>query len=145
MWEYEKIKYKNKYGKYPEEQERFGKTYRNVVEGEMKSIMNTINTSNVGQTNAFVMKKWNADKKDILNYRKSVASFRLNMPIYLKNGSYKIYQDNNGYEVDCAVFNKFQELKHLTFKIDKLDGNVFWTVKNLFIIDRKFKLEGLHY
>lgn len=123
MWEYEKIEYKNKYGEYPKEQEKYGKTYRNVVEGEMKAIMNTINTSNVSQTNALVMKKWNTDRSDILNYRKSVASFKLNMPIYLKNSSYKIYQGNNGYEIDCAMFNKSQDLRHLTFEVDKLDGN----------------------
>lgn len=122
-WEYEKMDYKNKYGEYPKEQEKFGKTYRNIVEAEMKTIMNTINTSNVGQTNAFVMKKWNTDKSDILNYRKSVASFKLDMPIYLKNNSYKISQGNNSYEIDCAIFNKYQDLKHLNFQIDKLDGN----------------------
>jgi len=123
MWEYEKLKYKNKYGEYPNEKEMYGKTYRNVVEAEMKSIMNTFNTSNVGQTNAFVMKKWNNDKKDILNYRKSVANFKLDMPIYLKNCSYKLLQGNNGYEINCAIFNKSQDLKHLIFTIDKLDGN----------------------
>lgn len=131
MWEYEKIEYKNKYGGYPNEQEKFGKTYRNVVESEMKFIMNTLNTSNVGQTNAFVMKKWNTDKKDILNYRKSVASFKLNMPIYLKNTSYKIFQGSNGYEIDCAMFNKYQELKRLTFTIDKLDGNKKTTLNKI--------------
>ncbi|WP_186430056.1 hypothetical protein [Clostridium sp. BSD9I1] len=89
----------------------------------MKSIMNGINTSNVGQTNAFAMKKWNTDKRDILNYRKSVASFKFDMPIYLKNTSCKVYQGNSVYEIDCAIFNKSQDLKHLAFTIDKLDGN----------------------
>lgn len=131
MWEYERIDYKNKNGEYPDEKEAYGKIYRNVVEGEMKTIMNTINTANVGQTNAYVMKKWNADKSDILKYKKSVANFKLNMPIYLKNTSYKIYQGNNGYEVDCSIFNKSQELKHLTILIDKLDGNKTSTLNKM--------------
>ncbi|MBX4272022.1 transposase [Clostridium estertheticum] len=131
MWEYEKLEYKNKYGEYPNEKEMYGKTYRNVVEAEVKAIMNTINTSNTGQTNAFVMKKWNTDKKDIMNYRKSVASYKLNMPIYLKNSSYKILQGESGYEIDCAIFNKSQGLKHLTFTIDKLDGTKKATLNKL--------------
>lgn len=137
MWEYKKIEHKNEYGQYPNEKDKFGKTYRNVVESEMKSIMDKINTSNVGQTNAFVMKKWNNDKRDILNYRKSVATFKLDMPIYIKNSSYKIYQGNNGYEIDCAIFNKSQKLKHLTFFIDKLDGNKKATLNK--IINKVYK------
>lgn len=127
MWEQEKIDYKNKYGDYPNEQEQFGKTYRNVVEGKMKSIMNTINTSNVGQTNAFVMKKWNTDRKDILSYRKSLANFKLNMPIYLKNKSYKILYCTKGFELECSLYNREQQketgLTKLTFIIDKIDSN----------------------
>lgn len=136
-WEYEKMEYKDKYGEYPNEKEKYGKTYRNVVEAEMKSIMSNVNTSNVGQTNAFIMKKWNTDKKDIFNYRKSVASFKLNMPIYIKNSNYKIYLGNNGYEIDCAMFNRLQELKHLTFSIDKLDGNKKATLNK--IINKVYK------
>jgi putative transposase len=131
MWEYQKVEYKNIYGEYPNEKEMHGKTYRNVVESEMKLIMNTINTSNVGQTNAFVMKKWNTDKKDIMNYKKSLANFKLSMPIYIKNSSYKIIKTSTGYEVNCAIFNKSQELKHLTFIIDKLDGNKKTTLNKL--------------
>lgn len=130
-WENEKIEYKNKYGEYPKEQEKFGKTYRNVVEGQMKSIMSTINTSNISQVNSFIMKKWNTDKKDILNYKKSIANFKHNMPIYLKNSSYKIYKGNNRYEINCAMFNKSMDLKHLTFSIDKLDGNKKVTLNKL--------------
>lgn len=123
MWEHEKMDYKNKHGEYPDEKKLFGKTYRNVIESEIKTIMNTVNTANVAQTNAFVMKKWNTDKSDILNFRKSVASYKLDMPIYLKNSNYKILQGTNGYEIECAMFNRSQHLKHLIFMIDKLDGN----------------------
>ncbi|WP_172638594.1 RNA-guided endonuclease TnpB family protein [Clostridium pasteurianum] len=117
------MNYKKLNGQYPIDKDLFGKTYRNVVEGYMKEIMNIVNTSNVSQTNAFVLKKWNSDKQDILNYRKSVASFKLNMPIYIYNKNYKIIQGNNGYEIDAAIFNKKQDLRHVTFNIDKLDNN----------------------
>ncbi|MFL0198592.1 RNA-guided endonuclease TnpB family protein [Clostridium sp. WILCCON 0269] len=140
-WEYERIRYKNKYGEYPNEQEKFGKTYRNVVEGEMKVIMSTINAANVGQTNAFVMKKWNTDKNDILNYRKSVANFKLDMPIYLKNSNYKIYQGNHGFEITCSLFSKkYQnenDIKQVTFTTDKLDGNKKATLNK--IINKEYK------
>ena len=137
LWEHEKLEYKNKYGEYPKEQEQFGKTYRNVVEGEMKRIMNNINTSNVGQTNAFVMKKWNTDKKDIFNNKKSVANYKQNMPIYLKNNSYKISQTEHGLEIDCAIYNKKQDLKHLTFTLEKLNGNEKATLNK--IINGEYK------
>lgn len=68
--------------------------------------MITVNIANVAHNNAFIMKKWNTDKNDILNFRKSVASFKLDMPIYLKNNNYKISQGTNGYEIDCAIFNR---------------------------------------
>ncbi len=126
-WEHEKIEHKNKHGIYPVDKEMFGKTYRAVVEAEMKAIMNTVNTANVSQTNSFIHDKWKADKKDILNYRKSVASFKLDMPVYLKNSSYKVSQGNNGFEITCSLFNrayqKENDIKQLTFTLEKLDGN----------------------
>ena len=134
-WENDKREYKNEHGTYPSEKDMFGKTYRNVVEGKMKEIMDIVNTSNVGQTNAFVMKKWNTDKRDVLNYRKSLASFKLEMPVYLKNTSYKIIQGNKGYEVECSLFNKkYQKennIKKLTLNIDKLGGSEKATLNKL--------------
>lgn len=127
IWENEKIEYKKEHGQYPSEKDIFGKTYRNVVEGEMKKIMDSIITTNVGQTNAFVMKKWNTDRNDILNYRKTLANYKLDMPIYLKNTSYKIARGTQGFEVECSLFNreyqKANNIGRLTFTIDKLDGN----------------------
>lgn len=131
MWENEKIEYKNSTGEYPNEHDKFGKTYRNVVESEMKLIMNTVNTSNVSQTNAFVMKKWNTDKKDILSLKKSLANFKLDMPIFIYNKNFKISQGNKGYEVDCAIYNKSQDIKHFTFLIDKLDNNKKTTLNKI--------------
>jgi IS605 OrfB family transposase len=122
-WEYEKIKYKEEHGIYPKEKEMFNKTYINVVNGEMKKIMNTSYARNVDQTNQMVKSKWSTDKKDILCNRKSVANFKSNMPIYICGNGYKISQGNMGYEIDCAIFNTKQEFTHLIFNIDKLDSN----------------------
>lgn len=131
LWENEKIEYKKATGEYPNEHDKFGKTYRNVVESQMKLIMNTVNTSNVSQTNAFVMKKWNTDKKDILSLKKSLANFKLHMPIFIHNKNYKISQGNKGYEVDCAIYNKSQDIKHVTFLINKLDNNKKTTLNKI--------------
>jgi len=137
MWENQKIDIKNKTGEYPNDKELFGKTYRNVVEGEMKTIMNTINTSNVGQTNAIIMKKWNTDKKEVLSYQKSLPNFKLNMPIYIKNKSFSIVKGTSGYEIICSIFNKSQDLKRLTFIIDKLDGNKKATLNKIIDLTNK--------
>lgn len=127
MWENEKVEFKKEKGEYPVEKDLFGKTYRNVVESEMKAMMNIVNTANISQTNAFVMKKWNTDKKDILNYRKTLANYKLDMPIYIHNKNYTISRGINGFEVECSLFNREYKKENavgkLTFTIDKLDGN----------------------
>jgi putative transposase len=123
MRELEKLEYKKQYGKYPDDKEQYGMSYRNVLYHTVQEQMNIANTSNISQTVGIISSKFKNDLKDILKYKKSLPSFKLNMPIYISNQSFKISQNNRGYEIACSLFNKEQDISRLTFALDKLDGN----------------------
>ena len=112
------------------EKETFGKSYRNVIEGEMKLLMPIANTSNISTLHQqLVQNDWKRLKKDVLNYRVSLPTYKLNTPYYIKNNNYKL-RNHNGYFVSIAFYNK-QELSErglkvghkYEFQIDKLDCN----------------------
>lgn len=115
-------------GKY--EKENYGKSYRNVIEGEMKLLMPIANTNNVGTLHQqLVQSTFNRLKKDLLNYRVSLPTFKLNTPYYIKGDNYKL-RNNGGWFVDIAFYNK-QGLKEnnlktghkFEFEIDTMDNN----------------------
>ena len=120
------------------EKETFGKSYRNVIEGEMKLLMPIANTSNIGTLHQqLVQNDWKRLKKDVLNYRVSLPTYKLNTPYYIKNNNYKL-RNHNGYFVSIAFYNK-QELSEIglkvghkyEFQIDKLDCNKKATINKL--------------
>ena len=120
------------------EKETFGKSYRNVIEGEMKLLMPIANTSNIGTLHQqLVQNDWKRLKKDVLNYRVSLPTYKLNTPYYIKNNNYKL-RNHNGYFVSIAFYNK-QELSErglkvghkYEFQIDKLDCNKKATINKL--------------
>lgn len=120
------------------EKETYGKTYKNVIEGEMKLLMPIANTMNVGTLHQqLVQTMWNNNKKDILNYRSSLPNFKLDTPYYFKGDNY-ILRNNGGWFVDLGFYNK-QGLKEKNlktgfkyqFEIDKLDGNKKATINKI--------------
>lgn len=120
------------------EKEKYGKSYRNVIEGEMKLLMPIANTSNVGTLHQqLVQNDWGRLKKDILNYRASLPTYKLDTPYFIKNDSYKL-RNNGGWFVDIAFYNK-QGLAErglkvghkYEFEIDKMDGNKKATITKL--------------
>ena len=120
------------------EKETFGKSYRNVIEGEMKLLMPIANTSNISTLHQqLVQNDRKRLKKDVLNYRVSLPTYKLNTPYYIKNNNYKL-RNHNGYFVSIAFYNK-QELSErglkvghkYEFQIDKLDCNKKATINKL--------------
>lgn len=120
------------------EKETYGKSYRNVIEGEMKKLMPSANTSNVGTLHQqLVQNDWGRLKKDILRYQAQIPRYKLDTPYFIKNDCYKI-RNHNGYFVDIAFFNKEGLKKYgykvghrFEFQIDKLDGNKKTTINKL--------------
>ncbi len=112
------------------EKNTYGKTYRNVVEKHMKDIMNICNTSNVSTMHQqLVQNDWKRLKKDVINYRANLPTYKLDTPVYIKNNNY-VLRNYNGYYVDIGLYSKegLQSIGEkagykIEFKIDKLDNN----------------------
>lgn len=106
----------------------YGKTYQNVIEGEMKKIFPLANTSNLGTLHQqLVQNNFKAKKNDILKHQANLPTYKLDTPYYFKNNSYKI-RNFNGYFVDLAFFSKkglemygFKIGHKFEFRIDKLE------------------------
>lgn len=139
LWDKEKFEYKEKHGEYPNEKEMFGKQYKNVVEEKNKEIMYMCNTSNTGQTNQIIEKKYKDMKSKILSGEVSLPTFKRYIPIYLKNNSYVIRKLDNTYEVELRLFNNEYKKKYkeeygftvLTFELSKLNGNELATLNKI--------------
>lgn len=126
------------------EKEKYGKSYRNVIEGEMKLLMPYANTLNVGTLHQqLVQNDWGRIKKDVLNYRGQISRYKLDTPYFIKNNNYTL-RNHNGYFVDIAFFNmeglkKYgYKLGHkFEFQIDKIDNNKKSTINK--IINGEYK------
>ena len=126
------------------EKEKYGKSYRNVIEGEMKLLMPLANTSNVGTLHQqLVQNDWGRIKKDVLNYKGQISRYKLDTPYFIKNNNY-ILRNHNGYFVDIAFFNKEGLKKYgyktghkFEFQIDKIDNNKKQTINK--IINGEYK------
>ena len=120
------------------EKEKYGNSYRNVIEGEMKLLMPIANTSNVGTLHQqLVQNDWGRLKKDVLNYRASLPTYKLDTPYFIKNDSYKL-RNNGGWFVSIAFYNKQGLVERglkvghkYEFEIDKMDGNKKATITKL--------------
>ena len=126
------------------EKEKYGKTYRAVIDEEMKKLMPFFNTSNVGTLHQqLVLGDWNRLKKDILGCKCSLPNYKINTPVFIKNVNYKL-RNFNGYFVDISFFSKKGLEKYgykighkFEFQIDKLDNNKKATLNK--IIEGKYK------
>lgn len=126
------------------EKDTYGKSYRNVIEGEMKKLMPLANTSNVGTLHQqLVQNDWGRLKKDILSCKANIPNYKISTPYFIKNDNFKL-RNHNGYFVDIAFFNKegLQQYGYkighkFEFQIDKLDGNKKATINK--IINGEYK------
>lgn len=126
------------------EKDTYGKSYRNVIEGKMKEIMNICHVANVGTLHQqLVQSDWGRLKKDVLNYRANVPTYKLDTPYFIKNNNYKLY-NNGGWLVDIAFFNKaglnnygYKVGHKFEFEIDKIDNNKKSTITK--IINGEYK------
>lgn len=120
------------------EKEKYGKSYRNVIEGEMKLLMPLANTANVGTLHQqLVQNDWGRIKNDVLNYKGQISRYKLDTPYFIKNDNYRI-RNHNGYFIDIAFFNKEGLKKYgykgghkFEFQIDKIDNNKKATINKL--------------
>ncbi len=124
----ENMEHKEYTGENIDERTKFGKSHGAWVENRMNEIMDICQSGNVAQTRQFVSNRFQDDKKKgLLKGEVNISNFKKDLPIILHNKSYDINQTDNGYEVVVSLFNmKYQKennLKRITFVLDKLDGN----------------------
>ena len=113
-------------------------TYQNVIEKEMKRIMDICNSSNVGTLHQqAVQNVWNREKDKALSYKSAVPSFKEDTPCYFKSDNIKLEYEN-GYFVGLSFFSKkgLQEINQtvgyrVKFQVDKLDGNKKATIQKM--------------
>lgn len=140
---FEGLEYKELNNVYPNIKELTGKTIEVHLYNAMKKHMKTCNTNILSQTLQFVKARFNTDKKELLRNEISYTNFKKNMPIMFSNLGYKIVHNNSTgkYEVECALFSrdysKENNIKRLTFIINKLDGNQKATLNK--IINKQYK------
>lgn len=120
------------------EKETYSKSYRNVIEGEMKKLMSICNTGNVGTLHKqLVLGDFGRLKKDILNYRANIPNYKLDTPYFIKNNNF-VLRNNGGWFVDIAFYNRLGLKQNglktghkFEFEIDKIDRNKKATITKL--------------
>lgn len=126
------------------EKETYGKTYKNVIEGEMKLLMPFANTANVGTLHQqLVQNDWKKLKNDVLSCKANIPNYKINIPYFIKNNNYKL-RNHNGYFVDIAFFSDeglkrygYKRGHKFEFQIDKMDNNKKSTINK--IINGEYK------
>ena len=90
-----------------EDKDLYGKTFRNYVEGQIKEIMHNPSSYIASEVNAFVISKFNTDKKNgLLKGDMSLASFKRDIPVMTRNEGYRILKQDKGYFLKFILFTK---------------------------------------
>ena len=115
-------------GEFKKDKSLYGKSFMTWMYDKMSEYMNGISSANVAQTRAFVMSKANFNPVDILKGEKTLTTFKQDIPIFIHNGSYKIWiNDNKEYNVETTLFNREKQkelnVKRINFKFVNPDGN----------------------
>ena len=87
LWEQFKFEYKNQNGVYPEAKEFKERT---DLYSHLTAMFPEVAASILNQTDQVATRKWNNEKKDVLSLRRSLTSFKLEVPIPIYNKSYKL-------------------------------------------------------
>lgn len=75
--------------------EVLGTSLRNYSYRECRKLFPMVGSSNVSQTVGVACARFSTDKKDILNLRKSIPSFKNICPVYISQQSYKISEEED--------------------------------------------------
>lgn len=87
LWEQFKFEYKNQNGVYPDAKDFKERT---DLYSHLTAMFPEVAASILNQTDQVATRKWNNEKKDVLSLRRSLTSFKLEVPIPIYNKSYKL-------------------------------------------------------
>lgn len=111
-----------------EDKDIFGKSFGAWIENKMNEIIDGANSRNVAQQRAFVINRYNQDKKNgLLEGKVTLTQFKRNIPIIIHNKSYKIIETNKGLGVEVGLFNKKLQkeldVKRIKFLFPKINNS----------------------
>lgn len=120
------------------EKETYGKSFRAVVDDEMKKIMPLANTNNVGTLHQQLVRgDWNRLGKDILSCKANLPNYKIDLPYYIKSDYYRI-ENKDGYFISISFFSKeglkkynFKIGHKIIFKVDNLGGHEKATLRKI--------------
>lgn len=143
LWERFKIDYKNQNGVYPNPKDFKEKT---DLYSQLTGMFPDIAASIINQTDQVATRKWNNEKKDVLSLKRSLTSFKLEVPIPVHNKSYKIFKINEtereNYIIKVNLLSKKSNRQTNYNMLLKVKDNSSKTILNR-IIAGELKQKGL--
>ncbi len=117
LWEQFKFEYKNQNGVYPDAKDFKERT---DLYSHLTAMFPEVAASILNQTDQVATRKWNNEKKDVLSLRRSLTSFKLEVPIPIYNKSYKLRKicedDKIIYVINVNLLSKKSQ-KQTTYSI----------------------------
>ena len=143
LWEQFKIEYKKQNGVYPN-----AKDFKEQTDlySHLTAMFPEVAASILNQTDRVATRKWNNEKKDVLSLRRSLTSFKLEVPIPVHNESYKLRKicedDKIIYVINVNLLSKKSQKQTTYSMVLKVNDN---SSKNILdrLVNQELKQKGL--
>ncbi len=143
LWEQFKFEYKNQNGVYPEAKEFKERT---DLYSHLTAMFPEVAASILNQTDQVATRKWNNEKKDVLSLRRSLTSFKLEVPIPIYNKSYKLRKicedDKIIYVINVNLLSKKSQKQTTYSMVLKVKDNSSKTILDR-LINKELTQRGL--
>lgn len=143
LWEQFKFEYKNNNGVFPN-----AKDFKEMTDlySQLTAMFPDIAAAIVNQADQVATRKWNNEKKDVLSLRRSLTSFKLDVPIPIHNKSYKlrkISEDNKIiYVINVNLLSKKSERQTTYSMVLKVKDNSSKTILDR-LINKELSPKGI--
>lgn len=105
-WHNFRLEYKKEHGVYPKSSEIFGIAIDTKMYQKCRELYPHIYAGNMTQTIKSATLRWNNDARDIMLLKKSIPSYKINCSIFIRNDTFKIIEEENGYKIDVGLLSK---------------------------------------
>ena len=143
LWEQFKFEYKNQNGVYPEAKDFKERT---DLYSHLTAMFPEVAASILNQTDQVATRKWNNEKKDVLSLRRSLTSFKLEVPIPIYNKSYKLRKicedDKIIYVINVNLLSKKSQKQTTYSMVLKVKDNSSKTILDR-LINQELTQRGL--
>lgn len=102
-----RLQFKAEAGRYPSDAELgYSGSFRNYVYHKLRELYPLMASNNVSQTNQFALKRWQADRPEVMRLAKSVPSFRLGTPVQVANANYTLKETDDGFTIRMTLLSQ---------------------------------------